>query len=339
MLGALRSFVGLGFRRSGHLEKTVSALGGLAGILGVMLVSQTTLGLSGSASLVASMGASAVLLFAVPHGALSQPWAVFGGHLISAIIGVACAKLIAQPILSASLAVSLAIGAMYYMRCIHPPGGATALTAVAGSDALHALGFNYVLTPVLLNVLVILFVAVLFNFPFAWRRYPAVWARSHQKPDPPAAEEPPPEVFSRADLAAAGAVDPQLKDLDAICNLAKCNLETIAMDPGDIRIGAYYCNGEFGSGWQVRQVIDAVPPDTDGPTEEEALSYRVVAGTGRRRTDATTREAFADWARYEVTRNESSWQPAGATPCLMAISVDTPEPIITGDSREQSKST
>ncbi|WP_455234892.1 HPP family protein [Thiogranum longum] len=184
-LAALRGFTGFTFRRSGHLEKWISGCGGLVGILGVMTVSQQSLGLNGSASLVASMGASAVLLFAVPHGPLSQPWPVFGGHLVSALIGVACAKLIAPALLAAAAAVALAISSMYYLRCIHPPGGATALTAVAGGEAVHALGFTYVLTPVLLNVLIILAVAFLFNLPFSWRRYPSVWASSSQSPVPP----------------------------------------------------------------------------------------------------------------------------------------------------------
>jgi CBS-domain-containing membrane protein len=93
LLGALRRFAGIGANNTGHLEKWVSGAGGLTGILGVLLVSQAYLGLGGSAGLVASMGASAVLLFAVPHGPLSQPWALFGGHLVSAFIGVACVKL------------------------------------------------------------------------------------------------------------------------------------------------------------------------------------------------------------------------------------------------------
>ena len=207
--GALRRFAGIGANNTGHLEKWVSGAGGLTGILGVMLISQTYLGLSGSASLVASMGASAVLLFAVPHGPLSQPWAVAGGHLVSAVIGVACAQLNAQPFIASALAVALAISAMYYLRCIHPPGGATALTAVTGGDAVHALGFHYILSPVLLNVLVILLVAMLFNFPFPWRRYPAVWARKQNQPAAPAAREQAVKVPSREDLAtAARAMDP-----------------------------------------------------------------------------------------------------------------------------------
>lgn len=178
--------VGAASGRAGHLEKWVSALGGLCGVGVVLLISEAELGLNGATGLVASMGASAVLLFAVPHGPLSQPWPVFGGHLISALVGVTCAQLIAEPLLAAATAVAVAIGAMHYLQCIHPPGGATALSAVVSGPAVHQLGFQFVLTPVLLNAVSILAVAVIFNAPFAWRRYPAVWAsaleeRQHER--------------------------------------------------------------------------------------------------------------------------------------------------------------
>jgi len=313
LLGALRSFAGVGANSTDHLEKWVSGIGGLTGILGVLLVSEAYLGLSGGAALVASMGASAVLLFAVPHGPLSQPWAVFGGHLVSAAIGIACTRLDLDPILTAALAVALAISAMYYLRCIHPPGGATALSAVVGGESVHALGFHYVLTPVLLNVLVILAVAIVFNLAFPWRRYPAVWSR---KPEPPAApddSEPVCEVFSREALTtAAAAIDPALAigndNIETLCTLAQCNAESGDMDPADIRIGGYYCNGSFGPDWQVRQVTDRSDSGTTDSDADDALCYRVVAGNQRRRTGVSSREAFAGWARYEVRQNENSWQ-------------------------------
>ena len=175
-LVALRRWAGIGHERSTHTEKWLSTAGGLAGILGVALISQSQLGMTGSASIIASMGSSAVLLFAVPHGPLSQPWSVFGGHLVSAIVGVTCVKLIPAPMLAAAIAVALAIGAMHYLRCIHPPGGATALGAVLGGDAVHQLGYQFVITPVMLNAITILLVALVFNAPFAWRRYPAAWS-------------------------------------------------------------------------------------------------------------------------------------------------------------------
>lgn len=165
--------LGVQFNATSHVERVVSTLGGFAGIFGVYFVSQYFLEAEAAALIVASMGATAVLVFAVPHGALAQPWNVFGGHLVSAVIGVTCANWIPDITLAAAASVGLAIGAMHYLKCIHPPGGATALTAVVGGTSVHALGYQFLLTPVLINVLVILAVAVLFNGLFHWRRYPA----------------------------------------------------------------------------------------------------------------------------------------------------------------------
>ncbi len=164
-----------------HTERLVSTLGGGVAILAILTVSAHYLGTTDALLIIPSMGASAVLLFAVPHGALSQPWNVLGGHLVSALIGVTCFLLVPHTFAAASLAVGLAIGAMYYLRCIHPPGGATALAAVIGGETTHALGYRFVLTPVLENVLVILLVAVVFNYLFKWRRYPA-WLAAKKEP-------------------------------------------------------------------------------------------------------------------------------------------------------------
>lgn len=168
-------------------EHWISAGGGFLGIMAVLWGGHLWLGTGHDGLLaVASMGAASVLLFAVPHGALSQPWPVLGGNLVSAVIGVTCARWLADPMVAASLAVALSIAAMYILRCLHPPGGATALYAVLGGDAVHALGYGYVLSPVLLDVLVLLAVAVAYNYPFAWRRYPQCWHRRSQAPAEPA---------------------------------------------------------------------------------------------------------------------------------------------------------
>lgn len=168
-------------------EHWVSAAGGLLGLLAVLWVSHVWLGGHGGVLTVASMGASAVLLFAAPHGAMSQPWSVFGGHLVSALIGVTCAHWLGEePMLAASVAVALSIAAMYSLRCLHPPGGATALYAVLGGETVRALGYGYVFSPVLLNAVVLLAVAVAFNYPFAWRRYPQSWHRRSQPVAEPA---------------------------------------------------------------------------------------------------------------------------------------------------------
>lgn len=165
----------IGFSRhsANYPEKVISAVGGFLGIFGIMLASQWLLGPEIAVMIVPSMGASAVLLFAAPHAPFSQPWNVIGGHGISAIIGVACWQWIPDFTVAASAGVGLAIGAMYFARCIHPPGGATALAAVIGSEQLHDLGYAYAFEPILLNAVIILLVAIVFNSVFRWRRYPA----------------------------------------------------------------------------------------------------------------------------------------------------------------------
>jgi CBS-domain-containing membrane protein len=129
-------------------EKLVSIAGGALAMVLLVFAARTLPDLPGGAGLVASMGASAVLLFAVPHGQLSQPWPVLAGHVVSAAIGVACARWITPVGVAAACAVGLSIGAMHSLKCIHPPGGATALTAVLGGEAVRALGFQFVLLPV-----------------------------------------------------------------------------------------------------------------------------------------------------------------------------------------------
>ena len=96
-------------------EKLVSAVGGLLSILFLMSISRAGMHLPYNTGLVASMGASAVLLFAVPHGQLSQPWPVLGGHCLAAAIGVACAKWIGSTELAGACAVALSIGVMHQL--------------------------------------------------------------------------------------------------------------------------------------------------------------------------------------------------------------------------------
>jgi CBS domain-containing membrane protein len=173
-----------------HREKWWSALGGLLGIAGTLWIALRFVDGPPGMALVASMGASAVLLFAAPHSPLSQPWNVLGGHLVSALAGVLCWRLFGpHELLAAPLAASLAILAMHYLRCLHPPGGATALVAVLGGEAVHALGFEYVLRPIGLNAAVILGVGLWFGALSRPRRYP-ISSKPHAVPAPPASAPP-----------------------------------------------------------------------------------------------------------------------------------------------------
>jgi len=108
----------------------------------------------------------------------SQPRNLVGGHLVSALVGVTVFVLLGEDsILAGPAAVSLAIVAMHFTRTLHPPGGATALIAIIGGDKVHFLGYTYVLSPVLLGAILMLFVALLVNNMSTnpKRHYPVYW--------------------------------------------------------------------------------------------------------------------------------------------------------------------
>ena len=122
--------------------------------------------------MVASMGASSILLFLFSNSPAAQPRSLLGGHLVSAAVGVTCAAHIPDPSLASAVAIASAILAMGFFSCVHPPGGATALSAVVGGEQVLALGYQYVLVPVTLNALIVLIVGgVLVNL-FPGKSYP-----------------------------------------------------------------------------------------------------------------------------------------------------------------------
>ena len=154
--------------------------------------------------LVAPIGASAVLVFALPSSPLAQPWSVVGGNTLSALIGTACVLLIPNTIISVAVAVSLAIGAMIYARCLHPPGGAAALLVVLA----HNQSWEFVLFPIFCNSVFLVFLGVVFN-SLTGRDYPH--KHTIQTESPRALDS---SRFTRADLDAALQHYNQVVDVD-----------------------------------------------------------------------------------------------------------------------------
>src|SRR6478609_283995 len=124
--------------------------------------------------LIGSFGASSVLVYGIIQSPFSQPRNLVGGHVISALIGVTVHKFVPDIIwIAAPLAVSFAIVLMQITKTLHPPGGATALIAIIGSDKIKSLGYMYVLSPVLIGTLVLLSTALIFNNMTSSRSYPS----------------------------------------------------------------------------------------------------------------------------------------------------------------------
>lgn len=118
----------------------------------------------------AAVGASAVLVFALPASPLAQPWPVVGSYVIGAAAGIMMGQAIPSVPLAAALGVGLATLGMLWLRCLHPPGGAVALIALMGNQG-GAFGWPFLLLPTLANALMIVVAALVLN-NLMGRHYP-----------------------------------------------------------------------------------------------------------------------------------------------------------------------
>lgn len=157
------------------------ARGAVGALLGIAVAGATARAVPGGPEMlpfiVAPMGACAVLLFAVPASPLAQPWPVVGGNLVSTAVGLAAHWLVDDVLLAAAVGVGAAIGVMMLLGCLHPPGGACALLAATATPAIHDQGPLFVLTPVAVNTVALLAIAIVVN-NLTGRRYP------HRPPAP-----------------------------------------------------------------------------------------------------------------------------------------------------------
>ena len=198
-----------------NARERLRAVGGAAlGLLLAGLVCRALAGpdfFGGNGWLIAPLGASAVLVFAVPASPLAQPWAVVGGNTLAALVGIACARWLPDPAWAGAIATALAIGVMFALRCLHPPGGAMALLAVL----THTTNFSFVLFPALANSALLVLAGVAYN-SLTGRRYPHMQT-------PPAA--PPADAhFSTAD------VDAVLARYNQVLDISRDDLEVLIRD-------------------------------------------------------------------------------------------------------------
>ncbi len=158
------------------LEIAWSWIGAFAGIAAVSHVHFNIIENTDLVMIIGSFGASAVLIYGAVNSPLAQPRNLVGGHIVSAVVGVACYKLFpSQMWLASSMAVATAIALMHATKTLHPPGGATALIAVIGSHKIHSLGYLYAIIPVGAGALIMLVVALLVNNISKNRKYPDFW--------------------------------------------------------------------------------------------------------------------------------------------------------------------
>ena len=129
-------------------ERLRSCAGAFVGLILVLTLAKMLGELSGTDEwLIASLGASALLVFALPGSPMAQPWAVIAGNTLSALIGISVAIVVDQPLLAMPIAASLSIMGMFILRCLHPPAAAVALIVVLG----HVTHYRYALFPVMID--------------------------------------------------------------------------------------------------------------------------------------------------------------------------------------------
>ena len=153
-----------------------SWIGAFLGIASVALINYHLVEEQDLVMIIGSFGASAVLIYGAIKSPLAQPRNLLGGHVISAVIGVTAYEILHPHLwLAASVAVATAIAVMHATKTLHPPGGATSLIAVIGSEKIHNLGYLYAVIPAGLGAAVMLLVALLVNNIPKNRRYPEFW--------------------------------------------------------------------------------------------------------------------------------------------------------------------
>lgn len=161
---------------AGVKETFWSWLGAFAGIALLAWMNERLVDRPDAVLLIGSFGASAVLLYGAPASPLAQPRNVLGGHVLSALVGVAARLALPDPAwLCAALAVATAIAVMHATGTLHPPGGATALIAVTGGPKIEAMGFAFALVPAGAGAVLLLAVAVVVNNMARHRKYPLYW--------------------------------------------------------------------------------------------------------------------------------------------------------------------
>lgn len=153
-----------------------SWVGAFVGIAIVSILDSYWLEQMDAVFIIGSFGASAVLIYGAIDSPLAQPRNLLGGHVISAVIGVTSYQLFGSiPWFAAAFAVASAISLMHLTKTTHPPGGATALIAVIGSERIHELGYLYAIVPVGIGAVLMLFVAVVVNNVASRKSYPKSW--------------------------------------------------------------------------------------------------------------------------------------------------------------------
>lgn len=146
-----------------------AATGAVGGFVSIALLLWLT-NITGSTWLMASLGASCVLVFGAWNAPFSQPRNILGGHLISGIIGISFYQLFGTTSVTIGAAVGLTIFLMMLTRTVHPPAGGNPIIIMLGGYS-----WSYLVTPIFIGAVLIILLAVIINNIRQQRHYPLYW--------------------------------------------------------------------------------------------------------------------------------------------------------------------
>ena len=117
-----------------------------------------------------SFGSTTLIVLIFYESEFAQPGNIFFGHLLGIIIGILVNEFIGMSFISLGLSVGVTITFMMYFKVVHPPAAANPLIALFADVSLE-----YILFPVIVGTVVIIFLSVIINRYFFQRIYPKRW--------------------------------------------------------------------------------------------------------------------------------------------------------------------
>ena len=117
-----------------------------------------------------SFGSSTLIVLIFYESEFAQPGNIFFGHLLGIVIGILFNEFIGISFITLGLAVGTTVTLMMYFKVIHPPAAANPLIALFADVSL-----DYILFPVIVGAIVIIFLSVIINKLILKRHYPRRW--------------------------------------------------------------------------------------------------------------------------------------------------------------------
>ena len=117
-----------------------------------------------------SFGSTTLIVLIFYESEFAQPGNIFFGHLLGIVIGILFNEFIGISFIALGLAVGATVTLMMYFNIIHPPAAANPLIALFADVSLE-----YILFPVIVGTIVIIFLSVVINKFILKRNFPKKW--------------------------------------------------------------------------------------------------------------------------------------------------------------------